>query len=183
MTENFPVKIDNVGRLVVPKEVRNQLNIKEDIKFSIKEESGWLLFERIESIVAIDHYGRVLVPKKLREKCNIKNDSLILLSETEQGFKIKHKINKYQELIKKLIFLEKNYNLKTILTNSNQTIYTSKKYKILKTKTAEIEGYLNTQKVNYHKKIIQTNNNESLSLYIICEDTNNHLINLIFALL
>ena len=183
MTENFPVKIDNVGRLVVPKEVRNQLNIKKDIKFSIKEESGWLLFERIESIVAIDHYGRVIVPKKLREKCNIKNDSLILLSETEQGFKIKHKINKYQELIKKLMFLEKNYNLKIILTNSNQIIYSSKKNEKLKTKDLEIERYLDMQKVNYHKTIIQTNNNECLSLYIICEDTNNHLINLIFALL
>ena len=183
MTENFPVKIDNVGRLVVPKEVRNQLNIKKDIKFSIKEESGWLLFERIESIVAIDHYGRVIVPKKLREKCNIKNDSLILLSETEQGFKIKHKINKYQELIKKLMFLEKNYNLKIILTNSNQIIYSSKKNEKLKTKDLEIERYLDMQKVNYHKTIIQANNNECLSLYIICEDTNNHLINLIFALL
>ena len=112
MIENFPVKIDAVGRLVVPKEVRNINSIKTDEKFSIKEENEWIVFEKIENITTIDYFGRVLIPKKLREKHNITNNDEIVLSTTEKGFKLKYHPNKYQELIQKLIFLEDNYNLK-----------------------------------------------------------------------
>lgn len=183
MIENFPVKIDTVGRIVVPKEVRNINNIKEDTKFLIKDDKEWLVFEKIENTTSIDYFGRVLVPKKLRDRYNITSNNLVLLSASTRGFKLKKNQNEYQELIRKIEFLEDNYDFKIILTNNTRTIYTSKTISEFDIKVLKVSDYLSMLKEKYQKKKIKTKNDEVLDLYIIYNNKNEYLLKIVCTLL
>ena len=183
MIENFPIKIDTVGRLVVPKEVRNKLNIKEGTKFYIKEEDQYIFFEKIEQITTIDYFGRVLVPKKLREKHSILSNNIVSLSTTKNGFKIKNNISKYQKLIDKLIFIDNNYDIGLLLINNTSIIYANEEYKEAINRIKEIDNYLNNKKTSFKKKEIKTSDSEILYLYIIDKIKNKKLTDLIYALI
>ena len=61
----FLRKVDELGRLVIPKEIRNELKIKEKdiIELSIDEKS---FTDEVDAI------GRIVIPKEIRDELEIK---------------------------------------------------------------------------------------------------------------
>lgn len=181
MLENFKIGMEKAGRLVIPKEIRNQLKIEEDTKFNIRQESDYLYFDIISYKAAIDSFGRVLIPIKLRNKYNLIDETL--LSSTTNGFKIKNNKSKHQCLIDKLVFLEDNYSFKFILTNDCSLIYKNKDYNTLTSnKIIEIHNFLSNNRNLYETLQIDTSD-ETLHLFIIYNDDNKKLLSLIKRLL
>ena len=185
MIENYPIKTDSVSRLVIPKEIRNKYNINSTTRLNVVEKEDCLLLEKINYILTIDRYGRVLIPKNIRGKYSIFNNQVLLLSTTATGIKIKSPKNKYQKIIHKLKFLENNYNFKIILFNDkNDLIYSSKDYKKLEVfDSKDIDKFLTAEKVKYTIKKFEHISSDSLILYIIYDNSNKQLLDLIFTLL
>lgn len=124
-------RIDNLGRIVIPKEIRKVLKLKENEEVEIKVE-----------------------------------DDKIILNKYSELKTIKEAINKL------IITIEDLYNKDIIITDLNNIIYTSNKYKYLLNK--EISDYLNNLILNREninslekKNLMITNTYEINSYFII----------------
>ena len=74
MIKDFLIKTDSTGRIMIPKEIRKHLNIKDNTKFNVREECNCLYFDVIKNELLMDSFGRILIPKKQRNAHNIVNN-------------------------------------------------------------------------------------------------------------
>lgn len=181
MTGNLKVSIDKTGRLVVPKEIRSQLQNSDDTRLSIRQDKDYLYFDVIDNELTIDSFGRVLIPKKLRKDYSLVD--IVLLSSTANGFRIKNNKSKYQGLINKIVFLEKNYYFKFILVSDYSLIYKSKDYNtLISDRIIEIHSFLSSNSEFYETFKIDLGN-EVLNLFIVYNSQNRVFLPLIKGLL
>ncbi len=154
MLKDFPIKIDSAGRMVIPKEIREKYDIDTDSMYFVVENNSVLL-KRIDSVVNIDSYGRILIPKKLRNRFHFNNNSSVLLSVTDDGLIITNDYNGFNALIDKLVYIEKEYDIKACLYDKGVIIYSNIENvtKDFNSKKIYIDSDTNTYVLLIYKKI------------------------------
>lgn len=83
--------------------------------------------------IKIDDSGRIVLPKLVRNKFSLeKNEYLTLETDEEKIILKKNKVQeKYKNIINKLDYINKKYNLSLIMMDNNEIIYTTEDYKKL----------------------------------------------------
>lgn len=77
MLENTGIikEIDNLGRIQIPKEIRNNFNIKEKDSMKVFIKDNLIFIEKsnyIEGITRrVDEFGMIVIPIEIRSKLNI----------------------------------------------------------------------------------------------------------------
>ena len=161
--EKIIIKTDEVGRIVIPKEIRKGYNLNKGNKMCIKENKHTISIEKINDTITIDSFGRILIPQRLRKKYYIFENDELYLSPTPNGIEIQSKMNKYHEIINKLKYIEEHYQIGTVLF-SNSLLYISEKYKELKSTSIEkTKEKINNMDLKYKQKSID----EGLTILII----------------
>lgn len=183
MIKDFLIKTDNTGRIMIPKEIRKHLNIKDNTKFNVREECNCLYFDVIKNELLMDSFGRILIPKKQRNAYNIVNNESISLSSTPSGFKVDSCVGKYKVLIDKIIFLEENYNFKLVVVNDKQFVYKNRDYNLLEDSCiTSVENYFSDKRIPFEMKEI-VYGNEFLHAFIIYDEFNKEVLPLLKVLL
>lgn len=180
MLKNFPVKVDSVGRLVIPKEIRDRYKIDKESMYFIDNDDS-ILLKKIDSIVQIDSYGRILIPKKLRNKFSICENSSVLLSASENGLIIMNDYNRFKSLIDKLVFIENRYNVLSLIYEKELVIYASD-YLLKSEETVLDFDNLNLDN-DFNVKKICFGDKEDVLLLLIYKNTNQDIISLITKLI
>lgn len=77
--------------------------------------------------IKIDDSGRIVLPKLVRNKFSLeKNEYLTLETDEEKIILKKNKVQeKYKNIINKLDYINKKYNLSLIMMDNNEIIYTT----------------------------------------------------------
>lgn len=169
MLKDFPIKIDSVGRLVIPKEIRDKYVIDTDSMYFVIDTDS-ILLKRIDSVVKIDSYGRILIPKMLRDKFNINNSSSVLLSVTDDGLVITNDYNGFKPLIDKLIYIEKKHDIKSCIYDKGKIIYSSTCLQLADMK-------------DFNLKRIYIDSNTDTYILLIYKEASDEIISLLTALL
>lgn len=86
MKELIARKVDRLGRIVIPKELRDNMHITHDDPLEIYVKDGNIVITKYDSddtsdgvafLRNVDKLGRIVIPKELRDSMNIKyNDRL-----------------------------------------------------------------------------------------------------------
>lgn len=76
-------RIDDLGRIVIPKEIRKQLNIEEGERLAVTCKNGNVYFEKVKLTIGMDDLGRINVPKEIRETVGIEENDLFKVSVEE----------------------------------------------------------------------------------------------------
>ena len=105
--------------------------------------------------VKMDDLGRIVIPKKVRKKFSIGRNEYLTLETDDEKIILKKKIvlDKYKDIIKKLDFLNKHYNLSLIMMDNNEIIYTTENYKKLLHKKIAKDLVIK-EKLNYCKETL-----------------------------
>ncbi|WP_088066786.1 AbrB/MazE/SpoVT family DNA-binding domain-containing protein [Gottfriedia luciferensis] len=71
-------KSDDLGRIVLPKELRNTMNLESNAPFEIHIEEGMIILTKYDEASGIggfvrrlDDLGRIVLPKELRKRLNL----------------------------------------------------------------------------------------------------------------
>lgn len=183
MIENIKIKTDDVGRIVIPKEFRRVYNLKKDTKLGVVKYKNSILLEKLEDIVTIDSFGRILLPKEIRKSYSIQPNSYILISTVNDGILMQSNMIKYHSLVNKLKYIEKEYNIKSLIIEGNHYEYINEEDNYLREITVnKLEKYLQNKHYHYNKKEININNYEKCSVVIYTKD-NTKLLELVYKLL
>lgn len=175
----FSAKMDKVGRIVIPKQIRQNYSIDNDALIGIKETDDGIILEKIAATTSVDRFGRTLIPRNIREKYNIKTNSTISLREIDKHIKIETNDNKYKTIIDKLKYIENEFNIDTILVDKSIK-YISDNIKILQeNRINTLEKSLSNLGYNYIKKELDKDN---YYIYIVYKN-NQKIIDLVYHLL
>ncbi|MGG0176503.1 AbrB/MazE/SpoVT family DNA-binding domain-containing protein [Gottfriedia acidiceleris] len=71
-------KLDDLGRIVLPKELRNTMNLENNAPFEIHFEEGMIILTKYDDnsglsgiVRRLDDLGRIVLPKELRKMLNL----------------------------------------------------------------------------------------------------------------
>ncbi|MEE6449842.1 AbrB/MazE/SpoVT family DNA-binding domain-containing protein [Gottfriedia acidiceleris] len=71
-------KLDDLGRIVLPKELRNTMNLENNAPFEIYFEDGKIILTKYDEnsglsgiVRRLDDLGRIVLPKELRKMLNL----------------------------------------------------------------------------------------------------------------
>lgn len=90
-------KIDELGRIVIPKNIRDELGIVEkdfleiskiDNKIILKKTEERKTIQNLDRIRAIDELGRVVLPIMIRKDLGIKENDILTISIYENSIKL-----------------------------------------------------------------------------------------------
>ncbi len=139
-------KIDDLGRIVIPKELRRTLKIQENDPLKIFIEDKYIAIkkntlnetESIGIVRRMDELGRIVIPKELRKTLKIRenNPLEIFVEDNTILFRkydiVDKELNDYAEDLAKAI--QKTTGKSVLITNKNNIIAASKYSNIFKNK-------------------------------------------------
>lgn len=90
-------KVDELGRIVIPKNIRNELGIVEkdfleilkiNNKIILKKTRERKTIQNLDRIRAIDELGRIVLPIMIRKDLGIKEDDILTISIFENSIEL-----------------------------------------------------------------------------------------------